>query len=132
MKNSKFYVTNSNNGLIYGVDIKNIDQLSVIATSCKGIDNFSKVNAHLKGLEEYLVNNSNELLESYVILVSSEEGKDIIYRRTELQMFENCFREYGIDDSIVNIYNSRALEYRDKLLENSVKYCEKTGKVMYR
>lgn len=115
--------------IIYKIDVKDIENLALLALSLEPFEDVNKSLGHIAALNDYFSKNKNqEKIECYKKLTSNIMGNTILYTIIELCLLEKKFREEGIREPDVSLYNQIQRSYQEQLEFNHKQLKESSPK----
>lgn len=122
MEEKVFYVVLDNG--IKTVNISDINMLAHKALSLEPEREITEALGYTSALATYYEDNDDDLKESYMNLVSSSDGKVFLCSTICLSLLETAFRDNGIGEQDIDVYNKVIADYQRQLNFNQQKHSE--------
>ena len=108
--------------LIYDININDINALALFSTTLDPEPEITEAFGYSAALYTYYSQNSNDLKDCYLKLVSNSRGQEFLCSTISLCLYEKMFREKGISMEMIEKYNNSIENYRKQLVVNNQNY----------
>ncbi|MDE6292728.1 MAG: hypothetical protein K2L98_03515 [Bacilli bacterium] len=125
MEERVFYVELDNS--IKAVKVSDINMLAHKALSLEPEREITEALGYMAALATYYQDNDDDLKETYMNLVSSSNGKVFLCSTISLSLLETAFRDNGIGEQDINVYNKVIADHQRQLNFNQQKYSDQVG-----
>ena len=122
MEERVFYVELDNS--IKAVKVSDINMLAHKGLSLEPEREITEALGYMAALETYYQDNDDDLKETYMNLVSGSNGKVFLSSTISLSLIETAFRDNGIGEQDIDVYNKVIADYQRQLNFNQQKYSD--------